>query len=72
MKRAFHPRALILAVTAACSVVLAAQQPVAKPPVLVEGARILDVARGRYLAPASVYIENGRIKSVTPWARPIR
>ena len=33
---------------------------------LVEGARILDVARGRYLAPASVYIESGRIKSVTP------
>jgi hypothetical protein len=47
---------------------ISAQQPAAKPPVLVEGARILDVARGRYLAPASVYIENGRIKSVTPEA----
>ena len=46
--------------------VLAAQQPIAKPPVLVEGARVLDVARGRYLAPAAVFIENGRIKSVTP------
>jgi hypothetical protein len=34
----------------------------------VEGARILDVARGRYLAPAAVYIENGRITSVTPEA----
>jgi hypothetical protein len=57
---------LIVAVSAALSVVLSAQQPAAKAPVLVEGARILDVARGRYLAPASVYIENGRIKSVTP------
>ena len=37
-----------------------------KPPVLVEGARVLDVARGRYLAPAAVLIEKGRIKSVTP------
>jgi imidazolonepropionase-like amidohydrolase len=45
-----------------------AQQPPAKPPLLVEGARILDVARGRYLAPSSVYIENGRIVSVTPEA----
>ena len=27
---------------------------------------MLDVARGRYLAPAAVYIESGRIKSVTP------
>jgi hypothetical protein len=47
-----------------------AQQPAAKPPVLVEGARILDVARGRYLAPAFVLVENGRIKSVTPDAPP--
>ena len=39
-----------------------------KPPVLVEGARVLDVARGRYLAPAAVFIEKGRIKSVTPEA----
>jgi hypothetical protein len=38
--------------------------------VLVEGARILDVARGRYLAPAFVLVENGRIKSVTPGAPP--
>jgi hypothetical protein len=36
--------------------------------VLVEGARILDVTRGRYLAPAYVLVENGRIKSVTPEA----
>ena len=50
----------------AVGAVLAAQQPVAKPAVLVEGARILDVVNGRYLAPGSVYIENGRITSVTP------
>ena len=37
---------------------------------LVEGARVLDVARGRYLAPAFLLIENGRIKSVTPDAPP--
>jgi hypothetical protein len=52
----------------AVGAVLSAQQPVAKAPVLVEGARVLDVARGRYLAPAAVFIENGRIKSVTPEA----
>ena len=50
----------------AVGTVLAAQQPAAKPPVLVESARVLDVARGRYLAAAAVYIESGRIKSVTP------
>ncbi len=55
---------------AACAAAVSAQQPVAKPPVLVEGARILDVARGRYLAPAFVLVENGRIKSVTPDAPP--
>jgi hypothetical protein len=27
---------------------------------------VLDIVKGRYLAPAFVYIENGRIKSVTP------
>jgi len=58
------------------SVVVAAQQPPVKPaaakapasrpPVLIEGARILDVAGGRYLAPSSVLIESGRIRSVTP------
>jgi len=42
--------------------------PATNPPVLVEGARILDVARGRYLAPSFVFIENGRIASVTPEA----
>jgi hypothetical protein len=47
---------------------ISAQQPVAKPPVLVEGARVLDVARGRYLEPAAVFIEAGRIRSVTPEA----
>ncbi len=61
------PFARIVAIAAvAIGTVVVAQQPPAKPPVLVEGARILDVARGRYLAPAAVYIENGRIKSVTP------
>jgi hypothetical protein len=34
--------------------------------VLVTGARILDVSKGQYLAPASILIENGRITSVTP------
>jgi len=56
----------VAAAVVAIGAVLAAQQPVAKPPLLVEGARVLDVARGRYLAPAAVLIENGRIKSVTP------
>jgi hypothetical protein len=42
--------------------------PATKPPVLVEGARILDAVRGRYLAPSFVLIENGRITSVTPEA----
>ena len=61
------PFARIVAIAAvAIGTVVFARQPAAKPPVLVEGARILDVARGRYLAPAAVYIENGRIKSVTP------
>ena len=63
----FHvARRILVPAAIAAGSVLFAQQPPAKPPVLVEGARILDVARGRYLAPASVYIENGRIKSVTP------
>jgi len=34
--------------------------------VLITGARVLDVSRGRYLAPATILIEDGRIKSVTP------
>jgi hypothetical protein len=62
------PRVAIAAV--ACAAAVSAQQPAAKPPVLIEGARILDVARGRYLAPAFVFVENGRIKSVTPEAPP--
>ncbi len=37
-----------------------------RAPVLITGARVLDVAKGRYLAPASILIEDGRIKSVTP------
>ena len=59
-------RQFIAPAAIAVGAVLSAQQPSAKPPVLVEGARVLDVARGRYLAPAAVFIENGRIKSVTP------
>jgi hypothetical protein len=66
MIRAFNPSWLFVAVSTAFSASLAARQPVARPPVLVEGARILDVGRGGYLAPSSVFIENGRIKSVTP------
>ena len=66
MIRAVNPSWLFVAVSTAFPVILVAQQPAAKPPVLVEGARVLDVARGRYLAPSSVFIENGRIQSVTP------
>jgi hypothetical protein len=61
-------RRVIAPAAIAAGAVLSAQQPMAKPPVLVEGARMLDVARGRYSAPSSVYVENGRIKSVTPEA----
>jgi hypothetical protein len=55
----------------AVGTVLAAQAPqpnvpTPKAPVLVVGARILDVSKGRYLPPASILIEDGRIKSVTP------
>ena len=66
MSRFYAPLSIAVVVAVALGASVIAQQPAAKPPVLVEGARILDVARGRYLAPASVYIENGRIKSVTP------
>jgi hypothetical protein len=59
-------RRIIASTAIAIGAVLSAQQPAAKPPVLVQGARILDVARGQYLTPAAVFIENGRIKSVTP------
>ena len=59
-------RRIIAPTAIAIGAVLSAQQPAVKPPVLVEGARILDVVRGRYLAPAAVFIENGRITSVTP------
>jgi len=40
--------------------------PETRPAVLVTGARILDAARGRYLAPAAILVEGGRITSVTP------
>jgi len=40
--------------------------PPPKAAVLIVGARILEVSKGRYLAPASILIEDGRIKSVTP------
>jgi hypothetical protein len=62
------PRVAIAVV--ACAVAVSAQQPAAKLPVLVEGARILDVVRGRYLAPSFVLVENGRIRSVTPEVPP--
>ena len=35
------------------------------PPVLITGARILDVVTGEYLAAGAVLIEKGRIKSIT-------
>ncbi len=47
------------------AVALAAQSA-APPPLLVSGARILDAAGGRYLAPAFVLVKDGRIVSVTP------
>jgi imidazolonepropionase-like amidohydrolase len=56
---------LALAAFALLAVSLAAQ-PTAPPPVLLEGARILDAAGGRYLAPAFVLIRDGRIVSITP------
>jgi len=37
-----------------------------KAPVLITGTRVLDVSGGRYLALASILIEDGLIKSVTP------
>jgi len=40
--------------------------PPTKAPVLVTGARVLDVSRGRYLAPVAILIEDGQIRSVTP------
>jgi hypothetical protein len=39
--------------------------PPGRPPVLITGARILDVVTGEYLAAGAVLIENGRIKSIT-------
>jgi hypothetical protein len=59
IRRVVAPAAMVV------GTVLSALQAVPTPPVLVEGARMLDVARGRYLAPAAVLIENGRITSVT-------
>jgi imidazolonepropionase-like amidohydrolase len=56
----------IAPVLAAIGAVHSAGQPAVKPPVLIESARILDVARGRYLPPSSVFVENGRITSVSP------
>jgi hypothetical protein len=41
-----------------------AARPVA-PPVLITGARILDVVAGTYVTAGAVFIENGRIKSIT-------
>ena len=73
MIRGLNPSRLIVAVSAALTAVVVAQQPASKapvgrPPVLIEGARVLDVVRGRYLSPSFVFIENGRTKSVTPEA----
>ena len=51
---------------AALGGILAAQQPVAKAPVLVTGARILDVEQGRYLPPAAIFVKDGRIANVAP------
>ncbi|MFO7692386.1 MAG: hypothetical protein R6V57_04810 [Vicinamibacterales bacterium] len=66
MSRVHVPLSIAAAAAIALGALATARQPAAKAPVLVEGARVLDVARGRYLPPAAVYVENGRIKSVTP------
>ncbi|HNV01991.1 MAG TPA: hypothetical protein PLE61_07760 [Vicinamibacterales bacterium] len=50
----------------AMGAILAGQQPPPAPVVLVTGARILDAARGRYLAPAAILVEGDRIAAVTP------
>ena len=66
MSRVHVVRRIIAPTAIAIGAVLSAQQPIVRPPVLVEGARILDVVSGRYLAQAAILIENGRIKGVTP------
>ena len=59
------------ALAAACASLLVvahghAQPAPPAPTWIITGARILDAGAGRYLAPAAVVIEGGRIKSVTP------
>jgi len=63
-----RPRAQSLIVSATLLAAWAAasgraQQPVFEP-VLIRGARVLDVAAGRYQAVAAVLIENGRIAAI--------
>ena len=42
------------------------QAPRASRLIVIPGARVLDAAGGRYLPPATIVIEDGRIKSITP------
>lgn len=59
---------LVVALAAALAAGVAAQPPGSQPAssaILITGARVLDVVPGRYIAPAAVLIENGRIASVT-------
>ena len=73
--------ALSLVATAALAVAALAQKPpapaapattaslqAARPPavIVIPGARVLDAAAGRYLPPATIVIEDGRIRSMTP------
>ncbi len=57
-------RLAALALASALATGIAAQQPAAPPAsssTLITGARVLDAAAGRYLPPAAVLIENGRV-----------
>lgn len=55
-------QALLLFALVACAVAVPGTQPV--PPLVVTGARWLDVASGRERAVAAVVVENGRIRAV--------
>jgi imidazolonepropionase-like amidohydrolase len=60
--------AFALIAAAALSITALAQKPAARPSnvIVIPGARVLDAAGGRYLPPATIVIEDGRIRSLTP------
>lgn len=54
----------------AASIAVLAQAPAVSPrPTLIRAGRLLDVRAGKYLLDQGVLIENGRVKTVGPWAR---